>query len=71
MGSWSLVLARPTLDPMTAYRLARAVHEAEQDLGRRLPQAQETTAANTIAAVPPERLHPAVARYFRDIKLLP
>lgn len=70
VGSWSLILSRPTLDDTTAYRLARALYEAEADLGRRLPQAGETTAANTVAAAAPERLHPGVARYFRDIKLL-
>jgi len=70
VGSWSLILARPTLDDMISYRLARALYEAEGDLGRRLPQARETTVANTVAAVPPERLHPGVARYFRDIGAL-
>lgn len=70
VGSWSLILARPSLDATIVYRLARALYEAEQDLGRRLPQARETTAANTLAAVAPDRLHPGVARFFRDIKLL-
>lgn len=70
VGSWSLILARPSLDAMLAYRLARAIYEAEKDLARRLPQASETTAVNTVAAVAPERLHPGVARFFRDIKLL-
>lgn len=70
VGSWSLILARPSLEDMTAYRLARAIFEAEQDLGRRLPQARETTAANTVAAVSPVRLHPGVARFLRDIRML-
>lgn len=70
VGSWSLILARPSLDEMTAYRLARALYEAEGDLARRLPQARETTAANTLASVAPDRLHPGVARFLRDIKLL-
>jgi TRAP transporter TAXI family solute receptor len=70
VGSWSLILARPSLDATIAYRLARALYEAEADLGQRLPQARETTAANTVAAVAPERLHPGVARYYRDIRLL-
>jgi TRAP-type uncharacterized transport system substrate-binding protein len=40
--------------------------------GTRLPQARETTAANTIAAVPDTAmLHPGVVRYFREIGLMP
>lgn len=71
VGSWSLILARPTLDDDIAYRLARAIKRAEADIGQRLPQARETTAANTVAAVPARRLHPGVARYFKEIGLLP
>jgi len=68
VGSWSFVLARPTLDDETAYRLARALHRAESDLGRRLLQARETTAANTAAAAPsPALIHPGVLRYLREI----
>lgn len=67
-GSWSFVLARPTLDDDTAYRLARALHRAESDLGRRLAQARETAAANTAAAAPnPALIHPGVLRYLREI----
>ena len=72
VGSWSFVLARPDLDEQIVYRLAKALHAAEPDLVRRLPQAAETTARNTIAAVPrPGLLHPGVARYFKDAGLLP
>jgi TRAP transporter TAXI family solute receptor len=68
LGSWSFVLARPTLDDDTAYRLARALHRGEAALGRRLPQARETTAANTARAAPrPELIHPGVLRYLREI----
>jgi len=35
-----------------AYRLARALHLGEAAIARRLPQAEETTAANTRAAAP-------------------
>ncbi|MDX2203283.1 MAG: TAXI family TRAP transporter solute-binding subunit [Hyphomicrobiaceae bacterium] len=71
VGSWSLVLARPSLPDETAYALAKALHEGEADLGRRLSQAGETTAANTIAAVSADRLHPGVVRYYREAGLLP
>jgi TRAP transporter TAXI family solute receptor len=72
VGSWSFVMARPTLPDEVAYRLARALHRGEADLARRLPQASETTAANTVAAAPrPELIHPGVARYLREIGRLP
>jgi uncharacterized protein len=71
VGSWSFVLARPTFDDEIAYRLARALHRAETDLGRRLAQARETTAGNTTAAAPnPALIHPGVAKYLREIGAL-
>jgi TRAP transporter TAXI family solute receptor len=72
VGSWSFVLARPTLDDDTAYALARALHRGEDSFARRLPQARESTAANTVAAAPrPELIHPGVRRYLHEIGLLP
>ena len=69
VGSWSFVMARATLSDDVAYRLARALHRGEADLAKRLPQAAETTAANT--AVPrADLIHPGVARYLREIGLL-
>jgi hypothetical protein len=71
VGSWSFVLARPTLPDDTAYRLARALHKAEAALAKKLPQGRETTAANTVAAAPkPELIHPGVAKYLREQGLL-
>ena len=68
VGSWSFVMARPTLPDETAYRLSRALHRGEADIARRLPQASETTAANTAAAAPrPDLIHPGAARYLREI----
>lgn len=70
VGSWSFVLARPGLDDATGYRLARDLHRAEPALARLLPQARETTSANTAAAAPnPEMIHPGVRRYLREIGL--
>lgn len=67
LGSWSFVLARPTLSDDVAYRLARALHKGEAALGARLDQARETTAANTLAAASrPELIHPGVMRYLRE-----
>lgn len=72
VGSWSLILARPTLPDDVAYRLARALHRGEAALAQRLPQARETTAANTIRAAPrAELLHPGVLRYLREVRLVP
>jgi len=68
VGSWSFVLARESLPDDVAYRLARSLHGAESALCKKLPQACETTAANTIAAAPnPELIHPGVLKYFREI----
>jgi uncharacterized protein len=67
VGSWSVVLARPTLADDIAYRLARALHRGEAALAGRLPQARETTAANTAAAAPRvDLIHPGVLRYLRE-----
>jgi TRAP transporter TAXI family solute receptor len=71
VGSWSFVLARPTLPDDVAYRLARALHQGEVALGVRLEQARETTMANTLAAAPRRDLiHPGVLRYMREIGLV-
>ncbi len=71
VGSWALVLARPTLPDDVAYRLARALHKGEAALGKRLEQARESTVANTLAAAPSvELIHPGVQRYLREIGLL-
>ena len=72
VGSWSFIMARPTLGDDVAYRLARALHRGEAALGARLAQARETTAANTAAAVArPELLHPGVRRYLAEAGLVP
>jgi TRAP transporter TAXI family solute receptor len=68
LGSWSFVLARENLPEDVAYRLAKSLHGAEDALCKKLAQACETTAANTVAAAPDINLiHPGVLRYFREI----
>ncbi len=70
VGSWSFILARPDLADDVTYRLARALHRGEAALARRLPQAEETTAANTLGAAPrPDLIHPGVLRYLREISI--
>jgi TRAP transporter TAXI family solute receptor len=71
VGTWSLILARPGVPDEAAYRFVRALHRSQPALGRRLPQARDTTPENTLtAARPPELLHPGVARYLREIGLM-
>jgi TRAP transporter TAXI family solute receptor len=71
VGSWSFVMCRPDLADAMAYRLAKAVHNAEPAIAAKLPQAVETTARNTATAVAdPAMLHPGVARYLREAGLL-
>jgi uncharacterized protein len=68
LGSWSFVLARENLPDDVAYRLARSLHGVETAFCKKLAQACETTAANTIAAAPgPELIHPGVLKYLREI----
>jgi hypothetical protein len=71
LGSWSFVLTRADLPDDVAYRLAKTLHGAAPEFCRQLPQACETTAANTVAAAPkPELIHPGVMRYFREIGVM-
>ena len=71
VGSWSFVLARPSLPDDTAYKLARALHKGEAAIAKRLAQASETTAANTAAAAPKrELIHPGVLRYLTEVGLV-
>lgn len=66
VGSWSFVLARPGLDDMIAWRLAKALHAAEAQPSRQLI---DTTAKNTLAVTPAGRLHPGVARFYAEAGL--
>jgi TRAP transporter TAXI family solute receptor len=68
LGSWSFILVRESLPDDVAYHLARSLHGIESTFCKKLPQACETTAANTVAAAPiPELIHPGVLKYFREI----
>ena len=71
VGSWSYILARPTLDDDVAYRLARALHRGHAALVKRLDQGRETTPQNTFAAAPsPGQIHAGVQRYLREIGVM-
>jgi uncharacterized protein len=68
LGSWSFILARDSLPDDVAYRLARTLHGIESAFCKKLAQACETTAANTVAAAPSlELIHPGVLKYLREI----
>jgi uncharacterized protein len=68
VGSWSYILARESLPDDVAYRLAKTLHGIECEFCKKLAQACETTAANTVAAAPSvELIHPGVLKYFREI----
>lgn len=68
LGSWSFVLTREDLPDDVAYRLARTLHGVEATFCRKLVQACETNAANTVAAAPKaELIHPGVMKYLREI----
>jgi uncharacterized protein len=62
VGSWSFVLARPTLDDGTAYRLVRAI--AQADLGATAPK-------NLLGVVPEASINPATLRFLRDGQTVP
>lgn len=64
LGSYSLVLASPSLAEDTAYRLARALHRGKATIAARHAQGGESTLENTLAAAPRRDLiHPGVLRY--------
>ncbi|MVT53257.1 TAXI family TRAP transporter solute-binding subunit [Bradyrhizobium yuanmingense] len=68
LGSWSFILTREDLPEDVAYRLGKTLHGIEATFCKKLAQACETTAANTVAAAPrPELIHPGVLKYFREI----
>ena len=68
VGSWSFVLTRADLPDEVAYRLARTLHGVELTFCKKLAQACETKAANTVAAAPkPELIHPGVMKFLKEI----
>ncbi len=70
VGSWSYILARPTLPDDVAYRLAKALHQGHAALVNRVAQGKETTPQNTRMAAPrPDLIHPGVQKYLKEIGL--
>jgi TRAP transporter TAXI family solute receptor len=70
VGSWSYVLARPTLSDDIAYALAKAIDKGHAAFVKKLDQAAETTPQNTATASPkPELVHPGVRKYLKELGL--
>jgi TRAP transporter TAXI family solute receptor len=70
-GSYSLVLASPSLADDVAYRLARALHKGKGVLAARHAQGSESTLENTLAAAPRQDLiHTGVLRFMRETGIL-
>jgi uncharacterized protein len=68
VGSWSFILVRANLPEGVTYQLAKTLHGVEGTFCKKLSQACETTAANTVAAAPSiDLIHPGVLKYFREI----
>jgi uncharacterized protein len=71
LGSYSLVLAAPSLPQEVAYRLARALHRGKSVIAARHAQGGESTLENTLAAAPRQDLiHAGVLRYMREAGIL-
>lgn len=71
VGSWSYVLARPYLDDAVGYALAAALHKVERAGNLFSGQLSESTAQNTLAALPrPDALQGGVELYYREIGLI-
>ena len=67
VGSWSFVMSRPDLPDELAYRIVRALHKGEAQLGQKVSQARESRVANIYGAAPrPELIHPGVMRYLKE-----
>jgi TRAP-type uncharacterized transport system substrate-binding protein len=68
VGSYSYLLARADLPEAIAYRLAKAIHDAQPSLAARLKQGRDTLPENTWkAAGNPDRIHPGALKYLLEI----
>ncbi|MFH6783227.1 MULTISPECIES: TAXI family TRAP transporter solute-binding subunit [Methylobacterium] len=65
VGSWSLTLGKPGLDPAAVARLVAAIDRAKPALARRLPHERPSDPRDLDAAVPAAWLHPATAAFLR------
>jgi len=70
VGTWSFVMARADLDDSIGQRLATDLYKADRT-GLLTKQLAETTAKNTLAAIPSLKvLQPGVAKYYKEVGVL-
>ena len=70
VGAWSFILARADLDDPIGHRLAASLYKIDR-AGSLSRQLLETTAKNTLAAIPrPDALQPGVAQFYKEVELL-
>ena len=68
VGSFSYLLARSDLSDDIAYRVTKAIDQAQPNIASRLKQGRDTLPENTWrAAGTPDRIHPGALRYLAEI----
>lgn len=67
VGSWSLIVAKPGIDPEAVRRLVQAIDRGKERLARLYAQGAESDPRNLPEAVPIAWVHPAAATYLREI----
>jgi len=71
IGTWTFILARPGVSDAIGRRLAAALLKAERAGALNNNLLTQTTAKNTLAAIPDvDALQSGVAEYYRDVGLL-
>src|SRR5476649_1829947 len=70
VGTWSFILARGSLSNAIGFRLASSLNKAER-MGAMTKQLAQTTAKNTLSAVPSrEALQPGVLEFYQKKNLI-
>ena len=70
VGSSSFILTRRRLPDDLAYRLARALHQGRDVLGRRLPHQGDRRRQGDRGAPLLDLIYPGLQRYLREIGML-
>ncbi|GJE39740.1 hypothetical protein KHHGKMAE_3826 [Methylobacterium persicinum] len=67
VGSWSFVLARPAFSPEAAYRIVRALGQANGEMRVRHPQGGESDPRHLAGIVPLDALNAGTSRYVAEV----
>ena len=70
VGLWSLILVRKDMPDKMVYQLARALHQGESRMAKRLQQEAYTTSNNTVQHVARDMIHAGAWRYYQEAGLL-